>query len=494
MMSEPRRLLAALTVLLLYLGFCALVMLRARRRHRRSVAPEDAAPALLVAHASQTGFAEELAWRSAELLRTAALPVRVEALGALSSDSLAVAGRALFVVSTTGEGDAPDSAARFLRRVMAGTPDLSRLGFGILALGDRSYARYCAFGRSLDAWLRQCGATPLFDRVEVDDGEEGALRHWQHHLGRLAGTTELPDWEAPHFDAWRLVERRLLNPGSQGGPAFHLALEPIAGAPRWCAGDIAEIGPRNAAEAVAGFLHRLGLGSAEGFEDRLLPQEPEAIAALAGLPPAELRRRLPPLPHREYSIASLPEDGRLELLVRQVRRPDGRLGLGSGWLTAHAPLGGAIALRVRTNRSFHPPEPGRPLILIGNGTGLAGLRAHLRARRAAGQRRNWLLFGERSRGCDFFHRTEIEACCAEGSLQRLDLAFSRDQAERIHVQHRLREAAEELRRWVDEGAAIYVCGSLEGMAGDVQAALADILGTAALKALTDSGRYRRDVY
>ncbi|MFC7540319.1 hypothetical protein ACFQU2_13725 [Siccirubricoccus deserti] len=105
-----------------------------------------------------------------------------------------------------------------------------------------------------------------------------------------------------------------------------------------------------------------------------------------------------------------------------------------------------------------------------------------------------MLFGERSRGCDFFHRTEIEACCAEGSLQRLDLAFSRDQAERIHVQHRLREAAEELRRWVDEGAAIYVCGSLEGMAGDVQAALADILGTAALKALTDSGRYRRDVY
>jgi sulfite reductase (NADPH) flavoprotein alpha-component len=493
---DSRRLLAALAVALLYLAFCALVLLRARRRQRRMAAPVpgDAAPALLIAHASQTGFAEELAWRSAESLQAAAMAVHVVPLGALTVEALAGAERILFVVSTTGEGDAPDSAARFLRQVMAGSPDLSCLGFGTLALGDRSYAQYCAFGRSLDGWLRHCGATPIFDRVEVDAGEEGALRHWQHHLGRLAGTTELPDWERPQFEPWRLVERRLLNPGSSGGPAFHLALEPLQGAPRWSAGDIAEIGPRNSAEAVADFLGHLGLQPCEGLEERVLPHDPVAIRALEGLPPSELLRRLPLLPHREYSIASLPEDCRLELLVRQMRQPDGRLGLGSGWLTEHAPLGGGIALRVRTNRSFHPPEAGRPLILIGNGTGLAGLRAHMRARRAAGQRRNWLVFGERSRAMDFFHQEEIEAWQADGSLQRLDLAFSRDQAERVYVQDRLRDAAEELRRWVAEGASIYVCGSLEGMAGGVQAVLEDILGTATMEALTEGGRYRRDVY
>jgi len=492
---DSQRLLAALAIALLYMAFCLLVVLRERRRRRHWV-PEadDTAPALLIAHASQTGFAEELAWRSAEALRASGLAARVAELGTLTAETLAAGGTALFVVSTTGEGDAPDSAARFLRKVMTGTPDLSRLRFGVLALGDSSYTQYCAFGRRLDDWLRECGGRPLFDRVEVDNGDEEALRRWQDHLRRLAGAADLPVWSAPRFGKWRLVERRLLNPGSQGSPAFHLALEPCEDAPHWCAGDIAEIGPRNSAAAVRAFAERLGIDAVEGLEERSLPHEPAAIAALAGLPPDELLQRLPPLPHREYSIASLPEDGRLELLVRQMRYPDGRLGIGSGWLTAHVPVGGRIALRVRTNRSFHPPEPDRPMILVGNGTGMAGLRAHLRARRAAGQCRNWLIFGERSRAQDFFYREEIEAWLADGSLQRLDLAFSRDQAERVYVQDRLREAADDLRRWVTAGAAIYVCGSLEGMAGGVHATLADILGADTLEELTEAGRYRRDVY
>jgi len=493
---EFRRLLAALAMLLLYAAFCALIVLRERRRRRPTVPAlaEGAGPSVLVAHASQTGFAEELAWRTAQTLQAGKLPVRVAALGGLDATALVAARRVLFVVSTTGEGDAPDDAARFVRKTMTGAPDLSRLEFGLLALGDRSYARYCAFGRSLDAWLRHHGATPLFDRVEVDDGEDGALRHWQHQLGRLAGVTDLPDWATPAFDAWRLVERRLLNPGSLGDPAFHLALEPDKALPQWCAGDIAEIGPRNPPEEVAAFLHRVGLDAAAGLDERLLPRDPAAIAALAGLPAEELVRRLPPLPHREYSVASLPEDGRLELLVRRMWRADGSPGLGSGWLTTHAPLGGTIALRLRTNRSFHPPEPGRPMILVGNGTGLAGLRAHLKARRAAGQRRNWLIFGERSRAHDFFHRAEIEGWVAEGSLQRLDLAFSRDQTEKVYVQHRLREAAAELCRWVADGAAIYVCGSLEGMSTGVHAALLETLGAETVEGLAEAGLYRRDVY
>ncbi|WP_207792039.1 sulfite reductase subunit alpha [Siccirubricoccus phaeus] len=495
MTPETRRLLAALAVLILYLAFCALILLRARRRRQAAQLEAGGAEGLLIAHASQSGFAEELARRSAALLRQGSLPVRLAELGGLPAEALAGAGRALFVVSTTGEGDAPDAAARFVRGAMAGRPDLSGLRFGLLALGDRSYARFCAFGRSLDAWLRQCGASPLFDPIEVDDGDEAALRQWQQLLGRLAGgAAEGPGWGARDYGRWRLVERRLLNPGSLGGPAFHLALEPIGEAPPWCAGDIAEISPRNAPEAVAALLRRLGLAAAPGLESRLLPQDPAAIGKLAGLPPAALAEHLPPLPHRDYSIASLPADGRLELLVRQARHPDGRLGLGSGWLTVQAPLGGEVALRIRTNRSFHPPEPGRPLILIGNGTGLAGLRAHLRARQAAGERRNWLLFGERSRASDYFHGAEIEAWRAGGWLQRLDLAFSRDQPERVYVQDRLRAAAPELRRWVAEGAAIYVCGSLEGMSGGVHAVLVETLGAEAVSGLLEAGRYRRDVY
>src|SRR5690606_9801012 len=120
----------------------------------------------------------------------------------------------------------------------------------------------------------------------------------------------------------------------------------------------------------------------------LLPDPP----SVAGSTPSALVARLSPLPHREYSIASLPADGRIELLVRQMHRPDGQVGLGSGWLTAHAGIGDGIAALVRRNAAFHPPADTTPLILIGNGTGMAGLRAHLKARVAAGCRRNWLLF------------------------------------------------------------------------------------------------------
>jgi sulfite reductase (NADPH) flavoprotein alpha-component len=106
----------------------------------------------------------------------------------------------------------------------------------------------------------------------------------------------------------------------------------------------------------------------------------------------------------------------------------------------------------------------------------------------------WLLFGERQSACDAHHREEIEAWAHQGWLSRVDWAFSRDQAERRYVQHALADAADAVREWVGQGAAIYVCGSLEGMAGEVDRTLRETLGEEALQALAAEGRYRRDVY
>lgn len=510
MTPEARRLWAAGLVVGAYLLFCLFIVLRETGR-RRAVQREaqalaaGAGASILLVHASQTGFAEELALATAKLLSDGGAPVMLKSLAEVTAADLASAsqggGRALFVVSTTGEGDAPDTARRFIRDVMATSPALEGLGYGVLALGDSGYAHFCAFGRTLDAWLARHGARPLFDRVEVDDGDPAALRHWQGQAGLLAGVTDAPDWTRPRYGRWRLAERRLLNPGSPGDAAFHIRLEALDAA-TWEAGDILEIGPRNDPAEVAALLARLDLDPAapvvadeaatlaQALSWRRLPHGDTAPATTAqGLVDA-----LPPLPHREYSIASLPSDGGVELLVRAMRRADGRLGLGSGWLTAHASEGAEIAARVRTNRGFHGPEGGRPLILIGNGTGLAGLRAHLKARAAAGDRRNWLVFGERTRAHDYFHRDEIEAWVADGVLERLDLAFSRDQGRKVYVQHRLMQAADALRAWVADGAAIYVCGSLEGMSSEVHAALAAVLGAEAMERLADEGRYRRDVY
>jgi sulfite reductase (NADPH) flavoprotein alpha-component len=508
---ETRRLALAGLVACVYLLFCLSVVLReagrrrAVRRAAQALAAGTGAP-ILVAHASQTGFAEELATATAKLLSDGGARVTLKSLAEVTADDLAGAGRALFVVSTTGEGDAPDTARRFIRNVMSATPHLNGLGFGVLALGDSEYARFCAFGRTLDAWLSHHGAAPLFDRVEVDDGDAAALRHWQGQVGLLAGVTDAPDWTRPRYGRWRLAERRRLNPGSPGDAAFHIRLEPLDGAAAWAAGDILEVGPRNDPAEVAVLLARQGLNPAapvvadeaatlaEVLSWRRLPPDGAPAASAQALVDA-----LPPLPHREYSIASLPADGGAELLVRAMRRADGRPGLGSGWLTAHAASDGEIAARVRTNRSFHGPADDRPLILVGNGTGLAGLRAHLKARAAAppssiGHHRNWLVFGERVQAHDYFHQGEIEAWRAQGVLERLDLAFSRDQARKVYVQHRLIQAADALRAWVADGAAIYVCGSLEGMSGDVHAALVSVLGAEAVERLSDEGRYRRDVY
>jgi sulfite reductase (NADPH) flavoprotein alpha-component len=219
-----------------------------------------------------------------------------------------------------------------------------------------------------------------------------------------------------------------------------------------------------------------------------------AIDELHGLDTRALIARLRPLPHREYSIASIPRDGAIHLLVRRMLRPDGSPGLGSGWLTEHAPLGSDIALRIRANPNFHAPDDNRPLILIGNGSGIAGLRALLKQRIATGAHRNWLLFGERNAAHDFHYRDEILHWQEQGFIERLDLAFSRDQPERIYVQQRLAESVVQLRAWVAHGAALYVCGSLEGMAPGVHAALVESLGGDVVERLQVEGRYRRDVY
>ena len=504
-MPRHARWVGAAIAVLAYALFCGMILWRSRPRRERDENPAGPGTSfVLVAYASQTGFAQQLAERSAESLRQSGLTVKLRALGEIDGELLATAERALFVASTTGEGDPPDPALAFVRGIMARPVALNHLHYAVLALGDREYEHFCGFGHQLDDWLRQHGARSLFDLVEVDNADESALRHWQHHLGRIGGITDLPDWTPPRYESWTLRERRELNPGSVGGGAFHLAIAPPAGtAPAWEAGDIAEIGPRHSTQSVATLLQTAGLpsdavvgadGGQESLATLLARSHLPAADAIRGLDAQVIAETLKPLPHREYSIASLPADGTVQILLRRLLRPDGTPGIGSGWLCDHAPIGGEIALRLRSNPNFHAPDPARPMILVGNGTGIAGLRALLKSRIAAGARRNWLLFGERNADRDFFHGDEIREWQAWGFLQRVDLAFSRDQDQRLYVQHKLQAAGEALREWVDAGAAIYICGSLSGMAPGVDAVLRQVLGDAEVENMLADGRYRRDVY
>ncbi len=442
---DPMRLGGALALSGAYLAMC-LGIWRSRLARTR---PAAGAADWLVVHASQTGSAEFLAERTAATLALGGLDARAACMSTLDGAQLAAASRVLFICSTYGEGDAPDTAARFAGQTMGQAPDLSGLHYGVLALGDATYANYCGFGRALDAWLRERGATALFDRIDVDRGAPEALAAWQHHLSHLAGTSDAPDWDAPAYGDWRIASRIHLNPGSAGAPLYRIALVPRAGAlPAWEAGDLAQVSAP------------------------LDPSHP-----------------------REYSIASVPGEGRLELLVRLQTREDGTPGAASGWLCVCADQDDTIRLRVRAHARFRlGTNAERPLIMIGNGSGLAGLRSLLKARIDAGMHRNWLLFGERNAAHDFLCREELEAWRDGGMLARLDLAFSRDEGKARYVQHLVAAHGEELRRWIAEGAAVYVCGSLQGMAGGVHDALVSALGLDMVEAMTADGRYRRDVY
>lgn len=154
-----------------------------------------------------------------------------------------------------------------------------------------------------------------------------------------------------------------------------------------------------------------------------------------------------------------------------------------------------LALRVRQHRRFQVGDNmDRPMILIGNGTGIAGLRAHLKERIAAGQSRTWLVFGERNAAHDHFCRADIEAWQQQAEIESFSLAFSRDGGELRYVLHALAAPADQLRDWIAQGAAVYVCGSLQGMASGVHDALAQAIGHEQLDDLYAAGRYRRDVY
>jgi NADPH-dependent sulfite reductase flavoprotein alpha-component len=220
---------------------------------------------------------------------------------------------------------------------------------------------------------------------------------------------------------------------------------------------------------------------------------------------------LRPLQPRLYSISSSPltDPHLVSLTVSVVRyeNPDGRprQGVCSPFLADAAP-GTPVPVFVQPSPKFRPPaDPATPMVMVGPGTGIAPFIGFLHERRALGHRApNWLFFGEQHRATDFYYEDELTAFLSEGTLARLDTAFSRDQRAKVYVQDRIREHGPQLWSWLQEGAHFYVCGDASRMAKDVDQALRDIAtvhgghsadGAAAyVKQLAAEKRYVRDVY
>ncbi|MBS1822401.1 MAG: sulfite reductase flavoprotein subunit alpha [Acidobacteria bacterium] len=227
--------------------------------------------------------------------------------------------------------------------------------------------------------------------------------------------------------------------------------------------------------------------------------------------PADLVAILPRLAPRLYSISSSPSThaGEIHTTVAVVRYRSHnreRGGVCSTLLADRRGAGESLPVYIQPNKRFRlPTDSNVPIIMIGPGTGVAPFRSFLHERRALGHKgKNWLFFGERSAATDFLYCDELESMHSDGHLTHLDLAFSRDQEHKIYVQDRMREQKQELFRWLQDGASVYVCGDASRMAKDVDTVLHEVVqsqggldadaATEYVQHLKDGHRYHRDVY
>ena len=239
--------------------------------------------------------------------------------------------------------------------------------------------------------------------------------------------------------------------------------------------------------------------------DAIVARYPAAITA------EQLLALLRPLTPRLYSIASAPEEvgEEVHLTVGVLHyEHDGKAysGAASGYLGERLPEDGAARVFVEPNPNFRlPDDPQAAIIMIGNGTGIAPFRAFMQARVAReAPGKNWLVFGNPHFTEDFLYQTEWQGWQKDGYLHRYSLAWSRDQAEKVYVQDKLREEAASVWQWLKDGAYVYVCGDAARMAKDVERALLDIIaGEGGMDAdaaadyldeLRQARRYQRDVY
>jgi sulfite reductase (NADPH) flavoprotein alpha-component len=548
-------------------GFLAGVFSRAPAPHSDLRTPISAAAALqplTILFGSQSGSAESLAKKTAKEAGKRGFAPTVMDMAQATPGSIAAEKNLLIITSTFGDGEPPDNA-KPLHTALAAASDsqlstlnaqLSALRYSVCSLGDTNYTLFCQCGKDFDTYLEKLGATRITPRADCDLDYEKPYTQWLDATLAAFGPSSAPALETKNaepetetgfskknpFPAPVLTIRNLNTPGS-AKEVNHVEFSLENSGLIYEAGDALGVIPHNCPALVAEVLAALGCdgeesvpapdGTATNLRHALTAHydlgKPSAdLFALCATPTAHhvidalhAAAQKPPLTAlipalkkiqpRLYSISSSPRAhaGQVHLTVGAVRydhagRP--RKGVCSTFLAERALAHGTVGVFVHSNKAFRPPASAdTPMIMVGPGTGIAPFRAFLTERAATGAKgKNWLFFGDQRATTDFLYRDELTALQSSGLLTRLDLAFSRDQPEKIYVQQRMTEAAAELWSWLEAGAHFYVCGDASRMAKDVDLALHQVIETAGKKSpaeaaayvasLKTTKRYQRDVY
>ncbi len=515
---------------------------------------------ITIAYGTETGNSKKLASDFANQAKKKGINAKVVSLDQYRLNDLPKEEYFLAIMSTHGEGEPPAAAKKFYDHIHNNGFKLDKLKYGVLALGDTSYPLFCTAGEVVDQQLNKLGGERLvpLQKCDVDYEEEAngwftqVLHQLSTNTNGNAATTVAAPAVVKKSTGKKIYNGTVLtniNLNDRGSNKETHHIEIAADDIDYLPGDALGVIPENPLRVVEPIVELLNIDKTKTFTFRheevtafdLLKKKlnifylPERVvtkyASLVGqnIPPTkiglldllriyplkdnnqfpELIEILEPIAPRLYSISSSPEahGGEVHITVARDKfhvNDEWKCGLCSDYLS-QIPDNGNIEFYIHKNSQFRLPSDDRDIIMIGPGTGVAPFRSFVAHRDATGAGgRNWLFFGEQHFVTDFLYQTEFQNWVETGVLTKFNVAFSRDQKEKIYVQHKMLKHGQELYDWINNGASVYICGQKEPMSVDVEDTLMQVVekfgnktieeAVQFVEQLKDEGRYLKDVY
>jgi sulfite reductase (NADPH) flavoprotein alpha-component len=510
---------------------------------------------ITIAYGSETGNAKKLATSFAAKAKKKGIQPKLVSLDQYKPSDLQKEEWFFTVISTQGEGEPPAAAKKFYDYVHQNGVSLSKLNYGVLALGDTSYPLFCKAGEDVDEQLQKLGGKRIVPLQKLDTDYEEEAEEWINNLlnslsapSAAAVPAVVPVAKKTGKKTYTGTIQTNVNLNGRGSSKQTFHIEIAADDVTFEPGDAIGIIPKNKPELVQKILalggiandtlvpfkdettsieHLLHKVSLVNLSERVVKKYADIVkqdipdtrmdySDLLRIYPVNSPEQflaslqiLDPVSPRLYSIASSPEahSGEVHLTVGMHRfcvNEQVREGLCSYYLS-QMKEGEEIDFYIHKNHLFKLPAADKDVIMIGPGTGVAPFRSFVAHRDATGaDGRNWLFFGDQHFTTDFLYQTEWLNWIETGVLTKMNVAFSRDGAEKLYVQHKLWQHREELAAWIDSGAYLYICGAKEPMSVDVENVLTQIVkeqkslteegSVEYINALKEEGRFLKDVY
>ena len=515
---------------------------------------------ITIAYGTETGNSKKLASEFAAKAKKNGINAKVISLDQYRLNDLPKEEYFLSIVSTHGEGDPPAAAKKFYDHIHTNGFKLDKLKYGVLALGDASYPLFCTAGENVDKQLEKLGGKRIIPLQKCDVDYENEAEGWFSQVlqqlsakvpsanSQVVATPNIPKKTTGKkiYNGTILTNINLNDRGSNK-ETHHIEI--AADDIEYLPGDSLGVIPENPFRIVEPIVELLNIDRRKTFTFRSeevtafdllkkklnifylpervvskyanlvgqdIPSTKIALLDLLKIYPLkdnsqfdELIEILEPIAPRLYSISSSPEahSGEVHITVARDKfhvNDEWKCGLCSDYLS-QLPADSNIEFYIHKNNSFRLPADDKDIIMIGPGTGIAPFRSFLAQRDATGATgRNWLFFGDQHFVTDFLYQTELQNWKEAGTLTKINLAFSRDQKEKIYVQHKMLQNGEEFYNWINNGASIYVCGAKEPMSADVEDTLMQIVEKFGNKTIEEAvqfveqmkeeDRYLKDVY